>query len=111
MPRKYRERRLSSMMNGTTVNLDNVTITGSGRYGIKVKGTLNISNTVNNAHALSISGCVNHAIDVENGGKVICNFNNIPADTYLIQLFENEAKGLNVRKGGDATLIYISEEA
>ena len=55
------------------------------------------------------SGCVDHAIDVEKGGKVICNFNNVPADTDLIQLFENEAKGLNVRKGGDATLSYASE--
>ena len=111
MPRKYRERHLSSMMNGTTVNLDNVTITGSGRYGIKVKGTLNISNTVHNDHALSISGCVNHAIDVENGGKVVCNFENVSAGTYVINFFQNMRKGLNVREGGDATLSYANEAA
>ncbi len=98
------------VMNGTTVNLDNVTISGSGRYGIKVKGTLNISNTVHNDHALFISGSVDHAIDVENGGKVVCDFENVPAGTYVIQLLENMRKGLNVRKGGDATLSYVSEE-
>ena len=98
------------VMNGTTVNLDNVTISGSGRYGIKVKGTLNISNTVHNDHALSISGSVDHAIDVENGGKAVCDFANVPAGTYVIQLLENMRKGLNVRKGGDATLSYVSEE-
>ena len=98
------------VLDGTTVNLDNVTISGSGRYGIKVKGTLNISNTVHNDHALSISGSADHAIDVENGGKVVCDFDDVPADTYVIKLFENTRKGLNVRKGGDATLSYASEE-
>ena len=98
------------VLDGTTVNLDNVTISGSGRYGIKVKGTLNISNTVHNDHALSISGTTDHAIDVENGGKVVCDFDDVPADTYVIKLFENTRKGLNVRKGGDATLSYASEE-
>lgn len=96
------------VMDGTTVNLDNVTISGSGRYGIKVKGTLNIFNTVHNDHALSISGSTDHAIDVENGGKVVCDFDNVPADTYVIKLFENMRKGLNVRAGGDATLSYAS---
>lgn len=98
------------VLDGTTVNLDNVTISGSGRYGIKVKGTLNISNSVHSDHALSISGSTNHAIDVENGGKVVCDFDNVPADTYVIKLFENMRKGLNVRAGGDATLSYASEE-
>lgn len=98
------------VLDGTTVNLDNVTISGSGRYGIKVKGTLNISNSVHSDHALSISGSTNHAIDVENGGKVVCDFDDVPADTYVIKLFENTRKGLNVRKGGDATLSYASEE-
>ena len=98
------------VMDGTTVNLDNVTILGSGRYGIKVKGTLNISNSVHNDHALSVSGSADHAIDVENGGKVVCDFENVPADTYVINLFENMRKGLNVRTGGDATLSYVSEE-
>ena len=98
------------VLEGTTVNLDNVTILGSGRYGIKVKGTLNISNTVHNDHALSISGSADHAIDVENGGKVVCDFENVPADTYIINLFENMKKGLNVRMGGEATLSYASAE-
>lgn len=98
------------VMDGTTVNLDNVTISDSGRYGIKVKGTLNISNTVQGDHALSISGSTDHAIDVENGGKVVCDFKNVPAGTYVIKLFENMKKGLNVRTGGDATLSYASGE-
>lgn len=98
------------VMDGTTVNLDNVTIDHSGRYGIKVKGTLNISNTVQADHALSICGSTDHAIDVENGGKVVCDFHNVPADTYVIKLFENAKKGLNVRAGGDATLSYASGE-
>ena len=98
------------VMDGTTVNLDNVTIDHSGRYGIKVKGTLNISNTVQGDHALSISGSTDHAIDVENGGKVVCDFKNVPAGTYVIKLFENMKKGLNVRTGGDATLSYASGE-
>jgi len=98
------------VMDGTTVNLDNVTICNSGRYGIKVKGTLNITNTVDNGHALSISGSVDHAIDVENGGKVNCDFENVSAGTYVIRLFENMKKGLNVRKGGDATLSHVTEE-
>lgn len=97
------------IMDGTTVNLDNVTISGSGRYGIKVKGTLNISNTVHGDHALSISGSTDHAIDVENGGKVVCDFDNVPTGAYVIKLFENMRKGLNVRKGGDATLSYVSK--
>ena len=98
------------VMDGTTVNLDNVAISDSGRYGIKVKGTLNISNSVHSDHALSISGSVNHAIDVENGGKVVCDFDNVPADTYVINLFENMKSGLNVRKGGNATLSHVSDE-
>jgi hypothetical protein len=98
------------VLDGTTVNLDNVTIDRSGRYGIKVKGTLNISNSVHNDHALSVSGSTDHAIDVENGGKVVCDFQNVPADTYVIKLFENIRKGLNVRAGGDATLSYASGE-
>ena len=98
------------VLDGTTVNLDNVTIDRSGRYGIKVKGTLNISNSVHNDHALSVSGSTDHAIDVENGGKVVCDFQNVPADTYVIKLFENIRKGLNVRTGGDATLSYASGE-
>jgi hypothetical protein len=98
------------VIDGTTVNLDNVTIDRSGRYGIKVKGTLNISNSVHNDHALSVSGSTDHAIDVENGGKVVCDFQNVSADTYVIKLFENIRKGLNVRAGGDATLSYASGE-
>lgn len=98
------------VMDGTIVNLDNVTVSGSGRYGIKVKGTLNISNTVCNDHALSISGSVDHAIDVESSGKVVCDFDNVPADAYIINLFENMRRGLNVRAGGDATLSYASGE-
>ncbi len=74
------------IMEDTTVNLDNVTISGSGRYGIKVKGALNIFNTVHNDHALSISGTTDYAIDVENGGKVNSNLTNVPADTYAIQI-------------------------
>ena len=98
------------VLDGTTVNLDNVTISGAGRYGIKVKGTLNLFNTVRNDHALSVSGSADHAIDVENGGKVTCSFDNVPEDTYVIKLFENMKKGLNVRAGGDAVLSYVSEE-
>ncbi|MBQ6839951.1 MAG: hypothetical protein IJO45_04605 [Oscillospiraceae bacterium] len=91
------------VMNDTTVNLDNVTVSGSGRYGIKVKGTLNITNTVNSDHALTVSGSAKHAIDVENGGEVTCGFENASA----VKLF---GKGLNVRNGGDADLPYVSEE-
>lgn len=96
------------VMDGTTVNLDNVTISGSGRYGIKVKGTLNLFNTVCKDHALSISGSVDHAIDVENGGKVVCDFDDVPAGSYVIKLFENMKKGLNVRAGGKASLSHVS---
>ena len=96
------------VLDGAVVNLDNVTISNSGRYGIKVKGTLNIYNTVHSDHALSISNTANHAIDVENGGKVICELNDVPADTYVIRLFDNMRKGLNVRKGGDADLAYVT---
>ena len=99
------------VMDGTTVNLDNVTVSGSGRYGIKVKGELNISNTVHRNHALSVSGCIEHAIDVENGGKVNCAFENVSADTYVIKLFDNEKKDFNVREGGQAELPNLSEES
>ena len=92
------------------VNLDDVTISGSGRYGIKVKGMLNLFNTVCNDHALSISGSADHAMDVENGGMVVCNFANVPADTCVINLFDNMKEGLNVRAGGDAALSYVSQE-
>lgn len=98
------------VMDDTTVNLDNVSISGSGRYGIKVKGTLNISNTVCNDHALSVSGSGDHAIDVEKGGKVVCDFADVPEGSSVILLFDNLRKGLNVRKGGNATLSYVSEE-
>ncbi len=97
------------VLDGTTVNLDNVTISNSGRYGVKVKGTLNISNSVHNDHALSISGSIDHAIDVENGGSVVCDFDNVAEDSYVINLFENMRKGLNVRKGGNAELSYVNE--
>ena len=96
------------VMDGTTVNLDNVTISGSGRYGVKVKGTLNISNTLHSDHALSVSNTVNHAIDVENGGKAICDLKDVPADSYAIRLFDNMRKGLNVRKGGNADLTHVT---
>ena len=92
------------------VNLDDVTISGSGRYGIKVKGMLNLFNTVCNDHALSISGSADHAMDVENGGKVVCDFANVPADTCVINLFDNMKEGLNVRAGGDATISNASGE-
>ena len=96
------------VMADTTVNLDNVTVSGSGRYGIKVKGTLNIANTVDKDHALSVSGCTDYAIDVENGGKVTCDFQNVSADAVIVKLFD---KGLNVREGGDADLSCVSDEA
>ncbi len=98
------------VMDNTTVNLDNVTVSNSGRYGIKVKGTLNISNSVHNDHALSVSGSADHAIDVENGGQVACDFDNVPAGAYVINLFENMRKGLNVRRGANAELSYVREE-
>ena len=97
------------VMDGTTVNLDNVTILGSGRYGIKVKGTLNITNSVHSDHALSVSGSTDHAIDVENGGSVVCDFDNVAEDSYVINLFENMRKGLNVRRGGNAELSNVNE--
>lgn len=93
---------------GTTVNLDNVTVTGSGRYGIKVSGTVNIYNTVHSDHALSVSNTVNNAIDVENGGKIVCDLNDVPAGTYAIKLFENLRKDLYVRTGGFADLPYAN---
>ena len=98
------------VMKGTEANLDNVTISGSGRYGIKVQGTLNLSNTVHSDHALSVSNTAKHAIDVENGGKVVCSFRNVPANTDVIKLFDNTGKGLNVREGGDAKLSHVSGE-
>ena len=91
------------VMNDTTVNLDNVTVLDSGRYGIKVKGTLNITNTIDQNHALTVSGSAEHAIDVEKVGKVTCGFENDSA----VKLF---GKGLNVRNGGDAYLPFVSEE-
>jgi len=93
---------------GTTVNLDNVTVTGSGRYGIKVSGTVNIYNTVHSDHALSVSNTVNNAIDVENGGKIVCDLNDVPAGTYAVKLFENLRKDLYVRTGGFADLPYAN---
>ena len=89
--------------------LDNVTITGSGRYGLKVKGSANICNTVHPGHALSISNCADNAIDIENGGEVISSFSNVPADTYAIRLFDNAKKNINVRNGGNANLESVDE--
>ena len=96
------------VLDGTTVNLDNVTITNSGRYGIKVKGTVNIYNTVHPEHALSISNTGDNAIDIENGGKVISSFSGISADTYAIRIFDIAQKSIHIRGSGSAELSHVS---
>lgn len=96
------------VLEDTTVNLDNVTITNSGRYGIKVKGTVNIYNTVHPDRALSISNTGDNAIDIENGGKIISDFTDVPADTYAIRISESGGKGIHVRDGGNEELTYVS---
>lgn len=96
------------VLDDTTVNLDNVAISGSGRYGIKVKGTVNIYNTVHPEHGLSISNTGDNAIDIENGGKLISSLNSVPADAYAIKIFENAGKGINVRGGGNLALTHVS---
>lgn len=93
---------------GTTVNLDNVTVTGSGRYGIKVTGTVNISNTVHPEHALSVSNSADNAIDIENGGKLVSSLSDVPADTYAIRISGNTKKGIHVRGGGSVELSHVS---
>ena len=92
---------------GTTINLDNVTVANSGRYGIKVSGIVNIYNTADKDHALSVSGTTNNAIDVENGGQIISHLEDVSEDTYVIRLFDNLRKGLKVRLGGSAELTNI----
>lgn len=89
------------VMDGTIVNVDDVTISDSGRYGIKVKGTLNITNDVDK---VAISGSVDHAIDVENGGEVTCNAEN------AVEFSNNAKKNINVRNGGNFALSCESEE-
>jgi len=93
---------------GTTVNLDNVTVSGCGRYGIKVTGTVNVYNTVHSDHALSVSNTGDNAIDIENGGKISSNFTDIPADAYAIRIFDIAKKDINVRGGGSEDLSHIS---
>lgn len=96
-------------LKGTTVNLDNVTVSGSGRYGIKVSGTVNIYNTVRSDHALSVSNTVNNAIDVENSGNIISHLENVPEGTHAILLFDNAKKDINVRGNGNAALTHMDE--
>lgn len=92
------------VVDGTTVNLDDVTVSGSGRYGIKVKGILNITNTIDKDHALTVSGSADHAIDVENGGEVTCDAKN------AVRFSDNAKKDINVRDGGNSALSCESEE-
>lgn len=96
------------VLDGTTVNLDNVTITNSGRYGIKVKGTVNIYNTVHPEHALSISNTGDNAIDIEKGGELSSDLSGVSADVYAIRISESTGKGINVRHGGNAELSNVS---
>ena len=93
------------------VNLDDVTITNSGRYGIKVKGILNILNTMNADHALTICGSGNNAIDIENGGKAVSNFVGASQDAALIKFIDNLKKDIHVRLGGSQKLTNISTTA
>lgn len=85
--------------------MDNVTVSNSARYGIKVKGTLEITNTANYSHALSVSGSGDHAIDVESGGVVTCEGVNASG----VNLSSNKKTGLHVHSGGSAVIPGITE--
>ena len=89
------------------VNLDNVTITNSGRYGVKDSGVLNICNTQNPDHALTIRGSGNNAIDIENGGTALSRFGNISENSILIWLI-NSLRDIYVRWGGSQELTNVS---
>ena len=90
---------------GASAKLDNVTIDKTGRYGIKTYGTVNIYN------ALSISNTEDNVIDVDKAGKVISNFENVPAGTYAIIIDtarKDSARGIIVRAGGELDITHIS---
>lgn len=89
------------------VNLDDVTIINSGRYGIKDKGVLNITNTEDADNALTISGSGNNAIDIEDGGKAVSHFESASIGAALIRLIDN-LEDFCVRVGGIWKLTNVS---
>ena len=88
------------------VNLDNVTITNSGRYAIKDKGVLNIYNTQDAGHALTVRGSDNNAIDIEDGGEAVSHFKNVSENSILIWLINN-LRDIYVRLGGSQELTNV----
>lgn len=97
---------------GASATLDHVTIENCSRYGLKTFGTVNIYNTVDPSNALSIRNTYDHAMDIDNGGKVISTLNNVPNGTYAIRIDTttkaNNARGILVRGGGEVKLSHLS---
>ncbi len=94
---------------GTTVNLDNVTVSNPGRYGIKAYGSVTISNTARADHALTIQNAYDHAIDVDAGATVSSNVSG--AAGYVIRIDttrKTSSIGILVRAGGSVNLSNVS---
>ena len=90
---------------GASADLNNVTIDNTSRYGIKTYGVVNVYN------ALSISNTAEHAIDIDNGGKVISYFENVAEGTYAITIdtaTADNARGILVRAGGELNITHVS---
>ena len=91
---------------GATANLDNVTISGTGKYGVNVLGTLHIYNTVHANHALTVSNTADHGIRVE--GTLVSHLNSVPAGTYAIKAENNKGRGVVAVNSGNITISHIS---
>lgn len=93
---------------GATVNLDNVTITGCGRYGITTKGTVKVTNKIKNAHALSISNTTNHGIEVQSGGSLATDFTGVSSNSYVFSISQSGSMGIIVRANAGITVTNLS---
>lgn len=91
---------------GATANLDNVTISGTGKYGVNILGTLNIYNTVRADHALTVSNTADHGIRVE--GTLESHLNSVPTGTYAIKAENNKGRGVVAVNSGKITISHIS---
>ena len=91
---------------GATANLDNVTISRTGKYGVNVLGTLHIYNTVHANHALTVSNTADHGIRVE--GTLVSHLNSVPAGTYAIKAENNKGRGVVAVNSGNITISHIS---
>ena len=83
----------------------------AAKYGIKSYGTVNVYNTVRADNGLSITNTVDHGIDIDNGGKVLTHFTNVPSGTYAFRIdttTKSSARGVLVRAGGEFTATDVS---